>query len=205
MTGEGIGFVDFINNTLRPFISEYKSSLTVFISTTIATICWITSSILGSTVIATLALASHVIPAAVYYIRYQPFGIQIDYTPTTVKNGRREVDKSAERREEALLRNGQCTIHCLLTLPDTLTSFSIQFNSPSEIHAELRDVPRLEHNYDPDANILSCDDITDYEFSFVLDIFLISDPDSTPPDDFPLQIIEMKSGKELNSISIVHS
>lgn len=87
MAAEGIGFVSYTKNTFRPFISEYKSSQTVFVSTTIATVFWIISSILGSTVIATLALTSHLVPAAVYYYRYRPFGIQIEYTPTARKNG----------------------------------------------------------------------------------------------------------------------
>lgn len=195
---------DHLNNSARPFINEYKSSLTVFVSTTIATIFWITSSILGSTVIATLALASHIIPAIVYYYRYKPFGIQIEYTPTAVENGVRKVDKQAESRGEAVLRNGQCTIHGLVTLSKTLNSFSLQFDSPTEIAVELRDIPRLEHKYEPDKGVLFCNDVSEFEFTFILNVFLLTES-NLPIDDYPLRIIDNQSEKVLTTIRIVHS
>lgn len=186
----------------HPALSDYLSSLTFKTSGLIGTVCWILSSVLSSTPIQIIAAGIYVVPAATYYIYYRPFGITLSYTPTVEKDGKRTADKVAEKRGEAYLRNQECTIALLVDVSEYRNSFELEFQTPKEIHAEFRDIPRKEHSFSYDPLALTGANITTRRFQIILEIFLDGDA-TAPTNEYPLKIVDKLSKRNLLEINLV--
>lgn len=186
----------------RPFLSEYKSSILAWGSGILGTVLWIASSVLGSTPVAVSAAGMYVVPAVGYYLAYRPFGIQIDLTPIATVEGEKEPDKVAESRGEAILRSGECELRGGVTISEQLDDFAIQFDVPDDIRVELRDIPCVEQEYDPEKNILSADDVSVYRFSIVLLVYFEEHVDGQTYE-YPLHIRDGDGGKPVQSIDLV--
>lgn len=152
---------------------------------------------------AIFAVLLHIVPPIVYFQIFGPFGIEINYTPTKKSEDGRIPDKVSERKNEALLFNGKGSIFANVIISGRLEDFAIQFSSPSEISVELLDVPRNEHTYNRDENILIGSKITQYKFSIVLNI-AVENP--TPRRrEYPLEIIDLATGKPIEKITLIDS
>lgn len=182
---------------------DYKSSTTAYVSTTFATIPWIGFGVTSRIGFALFAVLLHVVPPIVYYNRYGPFGIEINYTPTKESEDGRIPDKVSEKKHETLLFDGKGRIFANVIISERLEDFAIQFSSPSEIAVELLDVPRDEHTYKRDQNVLKGSDITQHEFSMVLNI-VVEHP--TPRRrEYPLKMIDLTTGKTIENITLIDS
>lgn len=182
---------------------EYKESTTAFVTTTFATLPWILFGVTGQLTFATLAVLLHIVPPVVYYKAYGPFGIHIDYTPTKFSEVGQEPDKISERKGEAVLTDGRGTLFLNVEVSKRMNEFSMKFSTPEEISVELRDIPRKEQDYDRAANVLSCDNITQREFSMVLEIFVQNQADRRR--EYPFEIIDEQSGKAIIDITLIDS
>jgi hypothetical protein len=150
---------------------------------------------------AIVAVLLHVVPLIFYYQLYGPFGIEINYTPTKESEDGRIPDKVSERKNEALLFDGEGSIFANVVVSERLEDFAIQFSSPSEISVELLDVPRREHTYNRDANVLKGSNITQHKFSAVLKIVV---ENQTPRrQEYPLEIIDVYTGRKIESITLI--
>lgn len=194
--------VPLLKKYIHPALAEYLSSVTFQATGLLGTVCWIVSSVFGSTMLQAIAASVYVVPAISYYLYYRPFGIEVSYTPTVEKNGERTADKVAEKRGEAHLRNGKCVITLLIDISDYRENFELEFRTSNEVHTEFRDIPRDEHNFSYDPLTLSGSDITTRRFQLVLEVFLEGDT-STPTDEYPLEIVDIESGRNILVITLV--
>lgn len=182
---------------------DYKKSTTAYVTTTFATIPWIGFGVTSHVGFAIAAVLLHVVPPIGYYYLYGPFGIGINYTPTKVSEQGRIPDKVSERKNEALLFDGEGSIFANVVISERLEDFAIQFLSPSEISVELLDVPRDEHTYDRDENVLKGSNITQHQFSMVLNI-VVENP--TPRRrEYPLELIDLPTGRTIENITLIDS
>ena len=182
---------------------DYKNSTTAYVTTTSATIPWIGFGVTSHVGFAIVAVLLHLVPPVVYYQLYGPFGIEINYTPTKESEDGRIPDKVSERKNEALLFNGEGSIFANIVISERLENFAIQFSSPSEISIELLDVPRDEHTYNRDENVLSGSKITQHRFSVVLNI-LVENP--TPRRrEYPLELVDLSTERTIESITLIDS
>lgn len=192
-----------LSRNLPLLFDNYKNSTTAYVTTTSATIPWIGFGLSSYVGFATVAILLHVVPPIAYYQLYGPFGIEINYTPTKESEDGRIPDKVSERKDEALLFDGEGSIFANIVISDRLEEFSIQFSSPSEISVELLDVPRDEHTYNREENALNGSNITQHKFSVVLNI-VVENP--TPRRrEYPLELIDLSTGRIIESITLIDS
>lgn len=192
-----------LSRNIPLLFDNYKNSTTAYVTTTSATIPWIGFGVTSQFGFAIAAVLLHVVPPIFYYQLYGPFGIEINYTPTKEGENGRIPDKVSERKNEALLFDGEGSIFANVIISERLEDFAIQFSSPSEISVELLDVPRDEHSYDRGENVLKGSNITQHRFSVVLNI-VVANP--TPRRrEYPLELIDISSGRTIESITLVDS
>ncbi|MWG34617.1 hypothetical protein [Halomarina oriensis] len=187
---------------IRPFLSEYKSSIIAYASGVVGTLLWILSAIFGQTIIAGLAVAAYVLPLLAFYLAYGPFGIEVGLTPMTTGDGGKVPDKVAESRGEVILRDGECEIQGAIAISEKLDSFDIQFHAPDDVIVELQDIPCAEHTYDPESGTLSASSVTVRRFSIVLFVYLVGEVDGTT-HEFPLKIKDAKNNWTIKSVDII--
>lgn len=194
---------DVFKYEIRPFLSYYKDTSTAWATGTISTVCWITSSILGSTILQVFAVSALLFPAAVLFTKNRPFGIQVSCTPTTVVEGQREPDKIAEDKEEVVIENGKAVISARVTIASFIDEFSIHLHSSQSLTVELRAKPRQEHTYDPSENILSCDQITERQFPMTIEIYPPIDPEIRRKH-YEFEMVENKSQRKLATMDVMN-
>lgn len=188
---------------LRLLFDDYKESTTAFATNTFATVPWILFGLFNRPLFAVAAISLHLAPPGIYYYLYSPFGIEIDYTPTTKSEDGREPDKTSERKDEAILDAGEGSIFVTVSISGRLDDFQIQFSTPSEVTIELRDVPREEQNYDREDNVLEGYDINQYEFSLVLEVF-VEEP-TNRRREYPLKFKEYTGGKTIKNVTLIEN
>jgi len=182
---------------------NYKISTTAYVTTTSATIPWIGFGVTSHIGFAVAAVLLHVVPPIIYHQRYGPFGIEVNYTPTKESEDGKIPDKVSEQKNEALLFDGEGSIFATIIVSERLENFAIQFSSPSEISVELLDIPRDEHTYDKDENVLKGSNITQHKFSLVLNI-VVKNP--TPRRrEYPLELIDFSNGRTIENITLIDS
>lgn len=157
-------------------------------------------ALVGLQSLAVVAVLLHVVPPIPYYLKFGPFGIRFDYTPTKLENGRRVPDKRAEQADEALLINSETSIYARINISKRLESFSLQFCAPDEVDVQLRDVPLTEHFYNQEDRILSAPNIFTHNFNIVLDIY----GDNTKPgEEYPLHIVDESNNRTIKTVKII--
>lgn len=192
-----------LSRNIPLLFDDYKNSTTAYVTTTFATIPWIGFGVTSHVGFAITAVLLHVVPPIVYYYLYGPFGIEFNYTPTKESEDGRIPDKVPERKNEALLFNGEGSIFANVVISERLDDFRIQFSSPSEITVELLDVPRDEHTYDRAENALKGSNITQHQFLIVLNI-VVENP--TPRRrEYPLEIIDLATGRTIVNVTLIDS
>lgn len=180
---------------------DYKQSTTAFITNTGATIPWIAFGLTNQPLFAGLAVGLHIVPPILYNTLFGPFGISINYTPTKQSEDGREPDKASERKNEALLTNGEGVIFVNVDISDRLDGFNIGFSAPAEVEIELRDIPRREHAYHREERRLECQKMSQNQFTMVLQIW-VSEP-ATRRREYPLEFIDENSKKKIKEITII--
>ncbi len=183
------------------FLREYKSTPLAWASNLFATICWITSSTLPEPNLKIAALSLHIVPLLGYYKLKSPFGIDFSYTPTVMNNGERRPDKTSEDNDEAIVEGGRSVLHCHFKISRARDSFEIEFDTPEEVHVELRDIPLTEHQYRPDIPVLTCTDVSEYKFECIVDVF-VHDKNGGR-SDYTLRVTDGESDRPLKQIDLI--
>ena len=154
--------------SFKLFWEDYLPTTEFRITGPIGTIFWILSGI-WQTNLAILALIIHLGPLLAHYIQNRPFGIDFDYTPTQSKNG--EPDLISADQEQAIIRDGSGKIHARVTLAKSISSFAIRLDTDGSTSVELRDIPKPEHRYDREGNVLWAENVSSRSFQLVIDVF----------------------------------
>ncbi|WP_222915155.1 hypothetical protein [Natrinema sp. SYSU A 869] len=100
-----------------------------------------------------------------------PFGIDMNFTPTHLVDGERQPDTMSERKGIAIIQNDELVIHGTVQLSRFTDRFKLALQTSSEIEVELRTIPKKEHEYDPEKNIVQCKEVTEFEFPIIIEIF----------------------------------
>lgn len=185
---------------VRIFLDDYRGSLTFWTSNLLGIGFWILTNYTGISPLALVALSLHFLPMLPYYHIYGPFAISMDYTPMTDGDGQREPDLRAMKAGEALLSDGKASIHVRVNISTRLDEFSLQFSTPEDLDVELRDIPMAEHVYDRDERIFSATNISNWEFTVVLDIYALS---TQSGEKYPLTIVDTLNNQPIETIDII--
>ena len=194
---------EFLFRNIPLLFDDYKNSTTAYVSTTSATIPWIGFGVTSHLGFALLAVLLHIVPPVFYYTLYGPFGIEVNYTPTKESEGSRIPDKISERKNEALLFDGEGRLFANIVISKRLDNFEIQFSSLSEVSVELLDIPRDEHTYNRKENILKGENIKQNEFSIVLNVVVKGA--ASRRREYPLKIIDLSTEKVIENITLIDS
>lgn len=181
------------------FWESYLPTTEFKITGPVGTILWILSSIWRAEV-AIAALLVHIGPLVLHYIQNRPFGIQFSYTPVRSEGG--NPDLISADKDQAILENGSCVLVGKVDLRESLSSFSLRFESSQGITVELRDIPEREHVYQKDENILSAEEIESYQFQLVFNIY---DNLQNKTSRGFLEIVDQQSGNLILSIELIRS
>lgn len=195
-----LGGVSSFAQDLTILFDEYWRSTTSDVSNSLATIFWISSGLTGIPWLPVAALILHIVPPIPYYIVYGPFGIEFDYTPMMIEDGRLVPDIRAKQDQEAVLYNDEVTIRARVSISDRIDEFSIKFDAPRDLEVELRDIPMSEHVYDRDDKILSATNINNREFNLVIDVY---GEDANRGENYPLKIRDMMNNRNIETIDII--
>lgn len=167
-------YISSVFSSSKKFISYYRSTNAQYIAVTGASILFGLSGISFLQPYRNWFIISAVlfILLTILYHFYtgRPFGIDVSCVPTHLVNGERQPDKTAEHRGLVLLQDGSCALHGEIRLSQLISNFRFRFNTSDEINAELRSKPKREHSYTPSNNLLECDNVSEREFQWVLDI-----------------------------------
>ncbi|WP_227380868.1 hypothetical protein [Haladaptatus halobius] len=137
------------------------------------------------------------------YWEGKPFGVSVDTTPSHLVDGNRQPDKMGERRDIALIQNGEVLLHGNVLLSRFSDQFVLNIDSSEDINAELRAIPRSEHDYNPRTNVLKCDNVTEYEFPITIEVF----PNRSVAEGgryFWLEISDGRSSRLLEKFDVIN-
>lgn len=175
MGASSVSYYDSVRSVLRNFVSEYKDNNVSYAAITSATLIFWMSGTVGSSAMVNILrlLAVSIVLSSGFYTYYhgRPFGISLEWTPTHYSQGQREPDKMSESRGNALIQDSDLLIHAEARFPKFSSGFKLQFDTSSDITAELENRPRREQDYDPDTNILECADMSERTFPLKLRIY----------------------------------
>lgn len=192
---------DFWNYSILGFLFYYKNTLTAWITGTLTTIFWISSSIFGSHELRIVSVLTLVLPALFTYLSKRPFNIRMSLTPTHLVDGQREPDLMSKKRGKATIQNGKAVISGRIDLASTMNKFEVMFDGSDALEIELRARPRKEHDYDPDSNILRCGSISEYEFPVTIEVYPV-DQDAPDRRHYQMEVQDKISTRTLATIEI---
>jgi hypothetical protein len=201
-----MGYIDhplklhFYVKSTRVFLEDYRESLTLWASSLLGGANWILFSLTGCMPFVIAALGLHFVPMIPYYFIYRPFGIYIKFIPMANIDGEKRPDLRAGAADEAILDNKSVSIYLRVIISDHLEEFSLEFSTPDELVVELRDIPMTEHVLDRENNILSASNITNREFTVILDVYDVS---SSSNEAYSLKVIEEIYQRIIKTINII--
>jgi hypothetical protein len=206
MSASEVSYWDSIKRVVGSFVSEYKDTTVSYSAITAATLLFWASGAVGDTPAQTglrVLSVGVVLGSLVYtFVTGRPFGIQLDWTPAHIVDGKGTSDKESESRGNALIQNSDLLIHGEVRFSKFDSDFQLLFETSSEITAELENRPRAEHNYDPEENILSCRNISDRTFPIKLRVYP-ERPVEQAGRYHDLSFVDGKSGSTISQVEVI--
>ncbi|AHZ22014.1 hypothetical protein C439_06000 [Haloferax mediterranei ATCC 33500] len=170
-----VSYLESIKLFLRNYISHYTETNLAFIGTLcltgFGTISGLTLEPWLQNLLRIIGVVGLVISLTYAFFDGRPFGIDISCAPTHLVGEERNPDMMAKNRGLALIQDGESVIHGRVKISRFSNNFGLVFDTADGVGSELRMTPKSEQEYDPDESRLSCSDVSEREFQFVLEVF----------------------------------
>jgi len=187
------------------FVSEYKDRHASYVALSLApAIYWSSGLMSGTPQLIVRSAAVLIIASSLLYtyIVGRPFGISLDWTPTHLSGGERTPDKMSESRGNALIQDSDLLVFGEAQFSRLSSEFELKFAPSSDIYVELENRPRKEHDYNPETNVLSCENMTEHAFPLKLRVY----PERSVSEAgryHELSVIENQSGSSIVEIDVI--
>ncbi|RZV05208.1 hypothetical protein BDK88_4231 [Natrinema hispanicum] len=196
-----------LKRTFNKFVSQYRETNLGFVALSVASVLFGINGfvsfsrhrlVLGGGAITCISLS-----LAYNYKIGRPFGIDITCTPTHIVDGERQPDTMSEQRGIAMIQDGELVLHSTVQLSRFTNEFELYLETSAEIEAELRTIPKSEHKYDPEENVLWCEEVNEFDFPLIIEVF----PKRGVAEGgryHKLKIVDQNSGRSLVGFDILN-